>query len=80
MEKYNKGSMCSKCGCKHVSTTFEKGNLKVDDSLKRRCVNCGHVWRELPLDSAEHIQVNVHVNLPPLGEIDEKTLASVPVP
>ncbi len=39
---------CQKCGSGWVETNY----IGSADVLRRRCVTCGFIWRDVPLDRA----------------------------
>lgn len=55
MKFYDPKSVCPKCGCKLVTTEFNRDcrSTTQPDTIKRQCERCRYVWRELPLDAAE---------------------------
>lgn len=52
MQKYyDEKSECPKCRNNKISTRFIPGLLiRQEGEMRRRCVRCGHVWYEKPLD------------------------------
>ena len=45
METYDERSICEKCGGELISTKYDENF----NELVRKCVRCGHIWRETPL-------------------------------
>lgn len=61
---YNRNASCSKCGFGHITTTHVPvrrmriaGEIhQVDpEHMLRECPNCGHFWKETPLDQVEQV-------------------------
>ncbi len=54
MKPFDRNATCPKCGGEHVSFEYQARyqGWPEDAHMKRKCVECGHVWPEAPLDAA----------------------------
>jgi hypothetical protein len=51
---YQHECTCVKCGQNNVSAMLQTSvsEIHYDESMQRKCLNCGHYWYERPLDQA----------------------------
>ena len=64
MKKYNKDSVCRKCGSSGALSRHKEyghyfdGEFIGKSRILRTCFNCGFSWKEIPLDSEEEEDVD----------------------
>lgn len=47
----SESSVCKKCGCSRIGTTYRSGNGPAGEYMYKVCLECGYHWLEPPLDA-----------------------------
>lgn len=54
MTQYDPNKRCPKCGCGVIETIYKPSTPAfARDRVERKCIRCGCVWDESPLDAEE---------------------------